>query len=276
LGDPVRAGETLAVIRSRDGAEMAADRATAEAKLVVARKAAEREQSLFDQRVSARQDLEAAQATLAEAEAEARRARTAAGSAHVTGDGALAIVSPLSGRITAQRIALGAFVQADTELFRVADPRLIQVQASISAVDAGKVSVGDSAILTTQSGRSLNASIASVTPTLDPQTRTASVVLTIKSGSGLTPGETLQARIMPKSAGKSAIVVPEEAVQNVDGHDVVFVRSAKGFNVQPVVISSRGAGRAAVVSGLTAGQSIATRNAFLLKAELSKGGGEEE
>ena len=38
----------------------------------------------------------------------------------------------------------------------------------------------------------------------------------------------------------------------------------------------RSAGRVEIVSGLQAGQAIATRNAFLLKAELGKGAGEEE
>jgi cobalt-zinc-cadmium efflux system membrane fusion protein len=69
--------------------------------------------------------------------------------------------------------------------------------------------------------------------------------------------------------------VPDEAVQSVEGRDVVFVRTAKGFEARPVTVGQRSAGRAEIVSGLTAGQSIAARNAFLLKAELGKGEGEE-
>ena len=79
-----------------------------------------------------------------------------------------------------------------------------------------------------------------------------------------------------RRAGPSAIVIPDEAVQNVDGRDVVFIRTAKGFVVQPVVVAARSAGRASIVSGLQAGQSVATRNAFLLKAELAKGSEDEE
>ena len=41
------------------------------------------------------------------------------------------------------------------------------------------------------------------------------------------------------------------------------------------MVGQRSAGRAEIVSGLTAGQSIAAKNAFLLKAELGKGEGEE-
>jgi cobalt-zinc-cadmium efflux system membrane fusion protein len=41
-------------------------------------------------------------------------------------------------------------------------------------------------------------------------------------------------------------------------------------------VGQRSAGRAEITGGLSSGQSIATRSAFLLKAELGKGAGEEE
>ena len=273
LGDPVRAGEVLALVESRDASAAAADRAVADAKVTLARKVAAREQRLYEQRVSPRQDLEMAQAELAAAEAEARRARSAASAVHVSGDGrSAAVSSPLAGRITAQAATLGAYVQPETELFRVADARFVQIEASVTGPDAARISPGDAATLVTQDGTKLNAVVRSVTPTLSSQSRTATVVLA-PSGAypSLTPGSTLQARIMPKAAGAGSIVIPDEAIQKVDGRDVVFVRTPKGFVVQPVVVSSRSGGRASVSSGLRAGQVIATRNAFLLKAELSKG-----
>ena len=91
----------------------------------------------------------------------------------------------------------------------------------------------------------------------------------------LSPGEALQAEITPKTAAPSGVVVSEEAVQNIGGRNAVFVRTADGFKVQPVVVGSRSGGRVSVVSGLTAGSIIATTNAFFLKAELGKGAGEE-
>jgi cobalt-zinc-cadmium efflux system membrane fusion protein len=87
----------------------------------------------------------------------------------------------------------------------------------------------------------------------------------------LSPGQVVQAVISPKNASAVGVVVPEESVQNVGGRSVVFVRTADGFKVQPIVIASRGAGRVSVISGLSPGDSIATTNAFFLKAELSKG-----
>jgi len=92
----------------------------------------------------------------------------------------------------------------------------------------------------------------------------------------LSPGETVQVAITPRNAAQAGVVVPEDAVQNVGGRSVVFVRNAGGFKVQPVVVGSRAGGRVSIVSGIDAGETIATTNAFFLKAELGKGSGEDQ
>ena len=140
LGDPVSAGEALAVVTSRDAAQIVADRTAAAAKATLARKNLARERYLYDEKVSARVDYEQAQAEAAAATAEARRAQVAAGAANVTRDGTGVIVaSPISGRVTAENVSLGAFVQPETELFRVADPNQIQIEAAILPSDAARV-----------------------------------------------------------------------------------------------------------------------------------------
>jgi cobalt-zinc-cadmium efflux system membrane fusion protein len=70
--------------------------------------------------------------------------------------------------------------------------------------------------------------------------------------------------------------VPEDAVQSLGGRDVVFVRTAQGFRARSITIGQRSAGRVEILSGLKPGETIATRNAFLLKAELGKGAGGED
>ncbi|MEQ1785273.1 MAG: HlyD family efflux transporter periplasmic adaptor subunit, partial [Hyphomonadaceae bacterium] len=148
--------------------------------------------------------------------------------------------------------------------------------AFITAADAGRVAIGDQATISTPSGQSLKAVVRSVTPTLDPVTRSATVVLALSGNpKQLSPGTAVEARITPKSGSPGGIVIPDEAIQSVGGRDVVFVRSENGFVVQPVIVSSRSGGRASILSGITDNQSIATRNAFLLKAQLGTGGDEE-
>ncbi|WP_137788325.1 efflux RND transporter periplasmic adaptor subunit [Sphingomonas sp. 3P27F8] len=277
LGDSVRAGEALAVVESRDAAQIAADRTAAGAKAVLAQKSLARERYLFDQKVSARVDLEQAQAEAAVASAEAQRARVAAGAANVTSDGrGVVLASPISGRVTSMKVSLGAFVQPETELFRVADPRQIQIDAAVGPADASRLVAGDRAIVELPDGRTLDARVRAVTPTLSGETRAATAVLDV-TGGVLQPGLAVRVRLLPSHGETSnAIVVPEDAVQTLEGRDVVFVRTAKGFRTQDVTIGQRSNGRVEIVKGLTSGTQVATKNAFLLKAELGKGAGEEE
>ena len=271
LGDSVSAGETVAYLESRDAGTIAAERSSASARLIAARAAYAREKKLFDARVTARQDLEAAQAMLAEAEA--RRTQSAAGAAKITGDGRfLAVTSLISGRITKSDATLGSYVAAGTELFRVADPRKIQINASALPADARRVQPGDRAVIELLGGETVNATVRAATPSLDPESKAATIVLVPDGFGQLTPGQGLRVRIMPRnSAPSSSIGIPEEAVQSVEGKDVVFVKTAKGFQATNVTIGQRSAGRVEVVTGLKPGAIVATKGAFLLKAELGKG-----
>jgi cobalt-zinc-cadmium efflux system membrane fusion protein len=277
LGDPVRAGETLALVTSREASQISADRSVANAKANLARTMLAREKSLYEQKVSPRQDYERAEAELFAAEAEARRASAAAGAAEVSRDGRyLAVTSPINGRITSIGANLGAFVQPETELFRISDPAKIQVEAAVTATDARRIQPGDPAVVETSGGESRTAVVRSVTPGVSEETRSATVVLTLTGGLGdLQPGQLVKARITSRTATSSGIVVPEEAVQVIEGRDAVFVRTAKGFRVQPVTVGQRTAGRLVIAQGLKGGEVLAVKNAFLLKSELGKSAEEE-
>lgn len=277
LGDNVAAGQTLAVLESREASTIAAERSAAHAKAVAARSAYAREQRLFDAKITAREALEAAQASLAEAEAELRRTNAAAAAARVTGDGrSIAVSSPISGRVTGLSATLGSFVTAGTELFKVTNPGLIQVEAAVPATEARRLAPGDRAELETPAGR-IAASVRSIAPAADPESRAVTVVLTLHGSGALSPGQSVRARIIPSAAGPSnAIVVPEEAVQTVEGKDVVFVRTGHGFQAVEVVIGQRSGGRVEIRSGLRPGSVIAGRNAFLLKSEAGKAEAEDE
>lgn len=277
LGDYTRRGETVARIESAEAAALASQLNSARARVTELSAAYERERRLFEANVTARQDLEAARANLTVAQSELSRAQAAVAAAGVSGDGrSLAVVSPLSGRITAAPIVLGSFVNPGEELYRVVNPSGLQVEVAVPAADAFRISPGDPAALLMPGGEEITARVRSVTPSLDPENRSATAVLSLaRPVPGLQPGAFVQARIRP--AGETdvnRIAVPEDAVQVLEGREVVFVRTEDGFLARPVETGERSAGRITILSGLEAGALIATENAFLLKAELEKEGAE--
>jgi cobalt-zinc-cadmium efflux system membrane fusion protein len=275
LGDTVRAGEVLAQVESQEAAAMAAERKVASARAELARKNYARESSLFQQGVTPRQDLEAAQSALAVAESEAQRANTVARAAQVAADGrSVAVRSPIAGKITGESVTLGGFVQPQTELFRVAGGGPVHVEAPVSSADIGRIAAGDKATVLAN-GAPVEARVVSVTPTVSGNTRSATVILEpLGSSNRLVVGEGVQVRLHVKENG-TGMTVPEDAVQNIDGRDVLFVRTKAGFRAQPVLVGSRSRGMAQIVSGVQPGEQVATRNAFLVKADMIKSEKEE-
>jgi membrane fusion protein, heavy metal efflux system len=277
LGDYVRQGETIARLESADAAALASQLSAARARVTELSSAYERERRLFDANVTARQDLEAARANLDVARSELNRAQAAVAAAGVSGDGrSLAVTSPLAGQVTAAPIVLGSFVNAGEELYRVVNPNGLQIEVALPSQDAARVQPGDEAALIVGDGREIGARVRSVTPSLDPESRSATAILSLsRAAPGLQPGAFLQARIRPSGeVDRSRIAVPEDAVQVLEGRDVVFVRTQRGFQARDVETGSRSAGMVTILSGLEPGQRIAVDNAFLLKAELEKEGAE--
>jgi cobalt-zinc-cadmium efflux system membrane fusion protein len=191
----------------------------------------------------------------------------------LSGDGrSIAVVSPISGRVTGAPANLGRFVAAETELFRVADPRRLQITASLPPADAPRVRAGDRVELTTSDGRTVEGRVRSDTGVVDPETRAATVIVTpTAGGSTLIPGQLVQARIFASGGvARDGVMVPQDAVQTIGDRTVVFARTRTGFKARTVQVGSRSGGLVAITSGLAAGTRIATTNAFLLKAEIEK------
>lgn len=273
LGDYVRQGEVIARIESADAAGLAAQVAAARARVNELSALYDREKRLFEANVTARQDLEAAQANLQVARSELSRAQAASAAAGVSGDGrSLAVTSPISGQITSAPIVLGSYVSAGEEMFQIVNASGLQVQVALPASDAARIRPGDEATLELGQDREIGGRVRSVTPALDPESRSATAIISLAGAvPGLQPGAFLQARIRPSGeTDATSISVPESAVQMVEGREVVFVRTRTGFRATPVVTGSRSGGRIVIESGLQNGQRIATENAFLLKAELGK------
>lgn len=273
LGQPVRRGQTLAIIESREAASLNAAIEAARARLTLAESNLRREQRLFAERVSPEQDLIAARTAAAEARIALRLARQQVAAAG-GGGGALnriAVASPLSGHVVARSVALGQTVAADAELFRVADLSRVAVTLALSPADAGKVRPGSEIEIVSGDRRSA-ARVDFVSPILDETTRLATVIALIDNRAGQwRVGEPVTASIRLPGGGAEALLVPQSAIQTVEGRPVVFVRTDHGFKATPVTLGPPGGDNVVVTSGLRGDEQLAGPNSFTLKAELGKG-----
>lgn len=295
-GQRVARGQVLVTLASPEAGMAQADVAKAAAALTAARaqaayatSARERAERLLALKAIPRQDYEravaddaAARATLAQASAEAARARSTAmqlgGSDAATGE--IAVRSPLNGVVLQRTAVPGAVVETGAPLVVVTDPSSLwlTVNAPESLVGAFRRGGELRFSVPAYPGETFTAHVDAVGAGLDPGTRTLPVRAVIAGGAA---GGRLKPEMLANVAavgGPSvpAVLVPEDAVQNMDGKQVVFVAvpdSVGGarFTARTVETGARGAGRIAVVRGLTGGDVVVTAGAFRVKAQLKNG-----
>lgn len=274
LGQSVGRGQTIAIIESREAAQLKGDVEAARARLQLANSNLAREQRLFSQRVSPEQDLIAARTAATEARIALTQAQSQVSAAGVSGGGLnrLGIVAPIGGQVIARPVTLGQTVTADAELYRIANLGQVSLSLNLQPADASRVRPGNS-VMVTAAGRQASARITFVSPALDPQTRLVPVIATLDNRGGTwRVGEPVTAAVqLTGSGGSSSIRVPTTAIQTNEGKSVVFVRTPKGFQATPVVLGDPSGDTVIVRSGLTGNEQIATTGSFTLKAELGKG-----
>jgi cobalt-zinc-cadmium efflux system membrane fusion protein len=182
-----------------------------------------------------------------------------------------AVVAPLTGVVTARNANPGEQA-GDKVLFTVADLSTVWVQLSVFPRDIAKVRAGQSArIKSGDTGLSADGKVVYVAPfgTSSNQTLTARVLLD-NADRKWPPGLYVTAEVTLTNTPAS-LTVSSSALQTIDERMVVFVQGKEGFEPCAVQLGRSDGEVSEVLSGLSPGDTYATKNSFILKAELGKG-----
>ena len=279
IGERVRVGQALAVLESPEVGQTRAEEHEAEALLAIAQENYAREQRLEQQGISSRKELLGARADLRRAEAAHRSARErlrVLGAGNGSGS-QFAVTAPFGGVVVQRDASRGEMATPSDQLFTVADLSRVWIELNIFERDLSRVSRGQSASVSTAAypGRSFPGRIVYVGQVVDTVTRTVGARVEVPNADGmLKPGMFATARIEVDGGGGPVAVVPQEAVQELEGRQVVFVPGDRPgeFRARPVEIGEQAdSGRVIVRSGLTAGDRVVVSGAFTLRSELAKG-----
>lgn len=177
--------------------------------------------------------------------------------------------APASGYVIEKPVLAGQRIEPSTELFTLADLSSVWVEASLYEMDAAAVRPGLRAGVSLPSDprRRFHGRVSYVYPTLDPATRTLKVRVELANpGLVLKPG--MLADVELALAQARHLTVPDTAILDTGERQLVFVQTAPGtFVPRAVTVGERSAGRAAVLSGLRAGEQVVVRAGFLLDSE---------
>lgn len=283
IGEQVKAGEVLAQLQSRELAEAKSAYLAALKKLQMANGVLDTEQKLFDKKVSAAQDYHTAKGTADQAQIDVDLTKQKLHAFGLSkGDidklaeadpetlGIYEMVSPITGTVIMKEITPGEMLTTDRETYIIADLNTVWGDIVVYPNDLPTVKEGQIAEITCSDGRSAKGKIIYRSPTINDETRTARAIMLINNREGKWHPGTYFCSGIRTQAEQAAVVVPKEAIQKVEGNNVVFVFNNDLFEIRPVVLGNSDSKNIEITSGLEAGEQFAASNTFILKADHGK------
>lgn len=258
VGDRVRKGQLLARMQSQTvGAELAQTRASlqeAQASQAEASANADRARQLQSTGAMSAQQIN--QFLTGEQTA---RARVGVLEAKIKADeirmSQTRVLAPDDGSISARLATIGAVVQPGQELFRLIRRDRLEWRAEVPASDLQLLKPGMKATVFTASGTPAPGTIRMVAPTVDPQTRNGMVYVDITKAQDAKAGMFARGEIQLGSSG--ALTLPQSAVQMRDGfHYVYRVGTDSKIAQIKVSVGRRSGDRIEVTNGIDASQSF--------------------
>jgi RND family efflux transporter MFP subunit len=231
---------------------------TAEQSATIARRNAERAQTLFQAGAIAERQLEDARLAAETSAAQLTDARARL----VLAQNQLAKASvraPFAGVISERFVNVGDVVQPGSDLFTIVDPGSMRLEASVPAGELARVRVGAPVefVVTGYAGRVFEGRVSRVNPTVDPGTRQVTVYVSIPNSEGrLVGGLYAEGRVATESS--TGLVVPLDAVDfNATPNTVLRIRASRveHVNVQ-VGLRDDYLERVQIVSGLMRGDTV--------------------
>lgn len=294
VGDRVARGQALAKMHTHEVHEAQAEYDKAQAELKQRKTQAEHAKSMMERAErlyqakagslyeleKARVEYQAATQEIARAEAELERAighREHLGlSDNHDYDEPVIIKAPAAGVVMKRDITPGASVNPGDDLFFISDLSSVWVMAEVAEKNLASVKLGAPVHLKVAAhpNEAFTGKISRIGDVLNAETRTLEVRCLVDNRSGkLKPEMYALISLDSLSAGekRTALMIPESALQEMDGQTVVFVvKGENQFEKRAVKIERKQGELVEVLSGLVRGERIVTVGSFQLKSEFQK------
>ncbi len=285
LGDRVRKGQLLAVLESRELAQLKADYLSALEWAKLARESFKRYRELRKDRVISELQFLKSKENLARAEIRLRSAKQKLLALGFT-ERFIArlqknkdrtpltvyyIRSPLTGIIIQKHITVGERVSPEHRVFTIANLSKVWIDLKVYQKDIPKLRIGQTVRVF-----ALNGSIKGegkvfyISPVLNESLRTVSIRVELDNHRLLwKPGLFVRGELAIEKIPVKAMV-KKEAIQELNGKKVVFVKEGEGFVPRRVVIGRRDSSNVEIIDGLKEGEIYVANGSFIIKSQFMK------
>lgn len=283
LGTAVGKGQVLATISSPEFAQTIAEFRSTENEARLKETDYLREKDLFEKKVSSRQELDNASALY-------HRARNAfevfrqqlVNAGFAPGDlsrlleqsavlSDFILRAPVSGTITQRSASVGQTVGPETPIVTIVDLSSLWIHASVPASMGARLAPGNAIQVAFDAGALHSAKINWVSPEVDLASGTVKIRAQLKNPKqSLKSGMFCRAFLEGQGGGR-LLAIPQDALANIDGIEVVFVRLESDlYEVRRVAQEGVVDGRAMIADGLKSSDRVVVGGTFVVKSEFLK------
>jgi RND family efflux transporter MFP subunit len=207
---------------------------------------------------SARQSIDSASAGATASSAALKQAEAGLAAARANYEHTL-IRAPISGTINSLPLKRGDYVQLGSPVLTVANNGALEVVAYVTEADAGELSVGSTAKLSSDA----QGVITRIAPAIDPLTKKIEVRIGISGNPSLINGQSVTVELARTASNSETaptrLVIPLQALKiSADGMSVFTVDANGALVAHPVKIGELLGDRVEVIEGLTADLLIVT------------------
>src|ERR1043165_4236131 len=299
-GTRVRKGQKLADLESADIDQAEADylkaladhenaRRSSAAEVKLAQENYDRAKLLYEQKITAGKNLQAAEHDLEVAKAAAENSISGTSAALIAARRHLLILgikastidslpkrtdlaavfslnSPIDGIVVERNATVGASVGTDANLFKIIDLSRVWIDANVFEKDLQQVRPGQEVKLTVPAfpGATFSGKVILINSVVDPDTRTVKVRTEVANPDGrLKPDMFANVQIIT-DVNRAAISIPQTAVLNDEGKSIVFVAEGDRYDKRQVQPGIQNNDRVEIVDGLKAGDKVVVKGNYLL------------
>lgn len=279
LGDKVKKGQTLAVIKSADVAGDYADLSTANTDASIAEKEYKNAAELYKNGISSEKEYNQAKLEFDKAMNAVKKVKMQIeinGGGKTKAGGMYIITSPREGFIVDKNISAGSFIRNDNSqnLFTISDLQDVWVWANVFETDIQKIKTGQLTQVTTMAypKKIFYGKVDQVNTVLDPASKAMKVKIVLPNTGMLLKPEMFTSITIAKKEDSLALEVPSNAIISDNGKNfVVTYKDKYHVKVQEVNILKVAGEKTYIKSGLQAGDLVISKNQILLYNALDEG-----
>ena len=287
-GDYVKTGQDLMYVEGLEIGEIKAGFLSAKANLEYQRADFERQKALMEQQIGSQKSYLQAKAEYEKAQAEYNAHDMKIHSIGLTDDevtdkksigndkhtsGTLPVRSPINGIVVERNVAIGQFVDATTNAFKIINTSSVWIDGQIYEKDINKISEISEIVFTTPSfpDDKFTGKVFYVGQIIEEESRTISIRAEFKNLDGKLKPHMFGEMQLPVGNKSMAILIPAEALIKMGNLDYVFVQKDDSlFERRSVITGLEQNQLIEIREGLNEKDKVVVKGTFYLKSELMK------